>query len=146
MKVAKSWVKAPAGGAWLVETIDLKAAEPQLSKLPKVKLHASANRANDSFDHGILPRRSRSNELLFQAQALDSTREIQAIDGIPIPQQITRRDRVGESFDHLLSRPDSRGRFSDIEMQDFATLMGKDQKHIQHSEGGGWDRKEIHCD
>jgi len=46
----------------------------------------------------------------------------------------------------LLSHPESRGRFSDIEMQDFATLMGQDQEDIQHPAGGGWDRKEIHCD
>ena len=106
----------------------------------------ATNRANHSFDHGILPRRARSNELLFQAQTLDSLREICAIDGIPIPQQITRRDRVGESFDHLLSRPVSRGCFGDIEMKDFAALMGQYQKDIQHTEGGGWDRKEIYCD
>ena len=106
----------------------------------------AANRADDSFDHGILPRRPRGNELLFQAQALDSTREIRARDGIPISEQITRRDSVGKSFDHLLSRPESRGRFGDIEMEDFATLMGQDQKDMQHTEGGGWDGKEIHGD
>ncbi len=92
----------------------------------------------------VLPRRARGNALLFQAQSFDSTREICAVDGIPIPQQIMRRDRVGESFDHLLSRPRSRGRLSDIEMQDFATLMGQHQKDIEHTEGGGWDGKEIH--
>jgi hypothetical protein len=83
---------------------------------------------------------------LLQAQALDSTREIRAIDGIPISEQITRPDCVGKSFDHFLSRPESRGRFRDIEMQDFATLMGQNQKDIQHTEGGGWDGKEVHCD
>lgn len=84
----------------------------------------AANRANYPFDHWILSRRPRGNALLFQAQALDSTREIRAIDGIPIPEQITRRDIVRESFDHLLSRPASRGSLSDVEMQDFATPMG----------------------
>jgi hypothetical protein len=64
----------------------------------------AANRANDSFDHGILPRRPRGNEFLFQAQGFDSTREIRAIDGIPISEQIMRRDRVGESFNDLLRR------------------------------------------
>ena len=106
----------------------------------------AANRANDPFDHGILPRRARGNELLFQAQSFDSTLEIRAIDGIAIPQQIMRRDRVGESFDNLLCCPGSRGRLSDIEMQDFATLMVQHQKDIEHPEGGGWDGKEIHCD
>src|ERR1019366_3000364 len=75
------------------------------------------NRANYPFDHWILPGRPRGNELLFQAQALDATREIHAIDAIPIPEQIARRDSVGERFDHLLSRPESRGHFGDIEMQ-----------------------------
>jgi hypothetical protein len=31
----------------------------------------ATDRANDPFDHGILPRRARGNELLFQAQSLD---------------------------------------------------------------------------
>ena len=105
----------------------------------------AANRANYPFDHWILPRRSRGDELLFQPQALDSVHKIRAIDSISIAEKITRRDSVGESFDYLLSRPKSRGRFGDIEMQDFATLMGEDQKDIQHTEGGGRYGKEIHC-
>ena len=67
----------------------------------------AANRANDSFDHGILPRRPRGDELLFQAQGFDSPREIRTIDGIVISEQVMGRDGVGESFDHLLSRPAS---------------------------------------
>jgi hypothetical protein len=83
---------------------------------------------------------------LFQAQPLDATRETRVIEGIPISEQITRRDSVGKSSNHLLSRPESRGRFRAIERQDLATLMGQNQKDIQHPEGGGWDGKEIHCD
>jgi hypothetical protein len=44
----------------------------------------AANRADDPFDHGILPRRPGGNDLLFQAQTLDSAHKIRAIDGIPI--------------------------------------------------------------
>jgi len=66
-----------------------------------------ADGPNQAFDHWILPGRARRNEFLFQAQALDSAHEIRAIDAISIPEQITRRDSEGESFDHLLSRPES---------------------------------------
>jgi hypothetical protein len=44
---------------------------------------------DQAFGHGILPRSTRGNEFLFQAQALDSVDEIGAIDGISIPEQIT---------------------------------------------------------
>ena len=106
----------------------------------------AANRANYPFDHGILPWRLRRDELLFEAQALNSVHKIRAIDAIPIPEQIARWDSVGESLDHLLRRPGSRGRFGDIEMQDFAALVRQDQEDIQHTEGSGRYGEEIHCD
>src|ERR1035437_4073923 len=74
-----------------------------------------------------------------------TTREILSVDGIPVPEQIMRRDCVGESLNHLLSRPASRGRVGDIEMKDFATVVGQHQKDVEDTERGGWDRKEIHC-
>ena len=48
-----------------------------------------ADRADLSLDHGILPRGTRRNELLFKTQVLDSAHEGGAIDAIPIPEEIT---------------------------------------------------------
>ena len=48
-----------------------------------------AEGTDKAFDHRILPRGARRNELLFQAQVLDSAHEIRAVNGIPIPKQIT---------------------------------------------------------
>ena len=48
-----------------------------------------ADGANQSFDHWVLPGGARRSELLFQTQVLDSAHEVGAIDGIPIPEEIT---------------------------------------------------------
>ena len=83
-----------------------------------------ADGADQSFDHGILPRGARRNQLLFQAQALDSTHEVGAMDGGPIPEQITGRGGKNEGFDHLLGGPGGRGSVRDVEVKDLAPFMG----------------------
>jgi hypothetical protein len=63
---------------------------------------------------------------LFQAQVLDSAHEIRAVNGIPIPKQITGGVVKREGFDHLLGGPEGRGSVRDVEVKDFAALMGQD--------------------
>ena len=102
-----------------------------------------ADRADQSFDHGILPRGTRRNELLFQIRVLDSAHQVGAIDGIPIPEEITWWGGKWEGVDHLLGGPDSRGSVRDAEVKNFAPCMGQDQKDIQHLTGGRRNGKEI---
>jgi hypothetical protein len=50
---------------------------------------------------------------------------------IPIVEQIARWGGKREGFDHLLGGPGGRGNLRDVEVKDFAALMGEDQEDIQ---------------
>ena len=50
---------------------------------------------DQALAEGILPWRSRGEQLLLDAQALDPPREDRTVDGIAVPQQIPRRRVVG---------------------------------------------------
>ena len=105
-----------------------------------------ADGADQSFDHGILPRGTRRDELLFKTQVLDLAHEGGAIDGIPIPEQISGWGGKRDGFDHLLGGPDGRGSVGDVEVKDFAPSMGQDQENIQQLTCGRRDGKEIDGD
>jgi hypothetical protein len=123
-------VREHAAQMFLVEKDDVVRAFP-------------AEGADQAFDHWILPRGARRNELLFQAKALDSAHEIRAIDAIPIPEQRARWGGKRGGFDHLLGGPESRGSLRDVEMKDPAPFMGQDQEDVEHPKGGRRDGEEI---
>ena len=62
----------------------------------------SPNGTDQALDDGILPRRSRGDQLLLDAHALDPLHEDRAVDRIAVPQQILGRGVVGEGLDDLL--------------------------------------------
>src|ERR1035441_270096 len=57
---------------------------------------------------GALPRRSRGDELLLDAHALNPLHEERSVDRIAIPQQILGRGFVGKRVDDLLGGPGCR--------------------------------------
>ena len=69
----------------------------------------TTNRADQPFDHWILPRTAGRDELLFQTKILDPINKVGTIDGVAIPEQIPRRSREGEGFEQLPSGPIGRG-------------------------------------
>jgi hypothetical protein len=55
----------------------------------------STKGTDQALAEGILPWRSRGEQLLLDAQALGPPREDRAVDGMAVPQQISRRRVVG---------------------------------------------------
>src|SRR5216684_1398419 len=92
----------------------------------------------------VLPRRTGSNEFLFQAQGGGSCFELQAVNAVTITEEITGRAPIGKSLGELLCGPLRRGRIGHIEVKHLATFMGQNQEHVEHPEGGSWDGKEVH--
>src|SRR5919109_2061625 len=71
--------------------------------------HMIEHVAPDTADHplaiGILPRRWGRNLHPFNARVMDSVLERGAVDGIPVPQQVTRWGVPRKRLDDLLRRP-----------------------------------------
>ena len=97
----------------IAQIVGENAAQVVLVQLDDVVQAFPADGADQSFDHGILPRGTRRNELLFKTQVLESAHEGGAIDGIPIPEEITGWDDKRKGFDHLLGGTGGRGSVRD---------------------------------
>lgn len=83
---------------------------------------------------------------MFQTQAQGSPHKFQAVNAIAIAEQIAGWLGVGKRLGQLLRGPSRRRRIGDVEMEDFAALMGQDEENLEDVEGGGRDDQEIHRD
>ena len=63
--------------------------------------------SDQALDKGILPGRTRGDELLFQTQSTGATHKFHAIKAVPMPQQIAARGAEREGFGQLLCAPGS---------------------------------------
>ena len=103
----------------------------------------TSNGADYPFDKWILPRGARCGKDLLDPETIDASIEVRSIDLISIPYQVPRRRVPWKSIDHLLRRPLSRRMFGDIEMNDTATVVAKDDEDEQNSEGCGRQSEKI---
>jgi hypothetical protein len=107
----------------------------------------AADRADDAFDVGILPWRSRRGDDLLDRHRLDTIAEGLPIRSVAVSQQKARRGVPGESLGDLASHPDLCRILGDIEMDDFSSLMAEDNQGVEklkpcrydneHVDGGG---------
>jgi hypothetical protein len=102
------------------------------------------HRTDQPFDVRGLPRRVRGDADFLQAQGLGTALELQAVNPIAVPEEVLRGRREGEGFPELLGGPRGRGALDDIEVEDSATLVGKDDEDVKNLEGEGGYGKEIH--
>src|SRR5215470_3938493 len=103
----------------------------------------SANRTDDAFDVGSLPRRPRSAEHFFDIHYGDLLAELLTIDSISIAQQISRRGIKRKGFEHLLRRPFRRWTSCDVEVHDASSIVCEDNKNEEDLEPNGVDSEEV---
>ena len=103
----------------------------------------TSNGADHPFDKWILPRGARCGKDLLDPETVDASIEVRSVDLISIPYQVPRRRVPWKSIDHLLRRPLGRRMFGDIEMNDTATVVAKDDEDEQNSEGCGRQSEKV---
>ena len=97
----------------------------------------TSNGADHPFDKWILPRGARCGKDLLYPETVDASVEVRSVGLVSVPYQVPRRRVPWKSIDHLLRRPLGRRMFGDIEMNDTATVVAKDDEDEQNSEGCG---------
>jgi hypothetical protein len=97
----------------------------------------AADGADDPFGERVLPGCPRGNDHLSNPHVGDGPGEALAIDGITISEQISRSGLVREGLDDLLGRPDGRSMIGDVEMEEFAPVMPKDDEDEEETKGEG---------
>src|SRR2546428_7037717 len=102
-----------------------------------------SNRPDDSLGERILPGRSRCDEDLTNPQALCPPYEHVAVDSVPIAEQVLRRCLFREALDKLVGGPGGGWVVGDVEMDEFTTVVSKDQESEEQVEGEGGDNEEI---
>jgi len=95
----------------------------------------AANRADEAFSIRILPGRARRGEHLVDADGVDPTAKLLAIDAIAVADHVLGRSVLGKCLDDLLGGPLGTGVFSDVEMKKTAPVVGQNEKDIQDTEG-----------
>jgi hypothetical protein len=95
----------------------------------------STNRADDALGEGILPGRSQCDEDLAHPQTLHPACEHIAVDGIPIADQIRGRRLLGEALDQLVCSPRCSRVVGDVDMDEFSTVVSKNQEPEEQAEG-----------
>ena len=103
----------------------------------------TSNGADYPFDKWILPRGARCGKDLLDPETVDASIEVRSVGLVSIPYQVPRRRVPWKSIDHLLRRPLGRRMFGDIEMNDTATVVAKDDEDEQNSEGCGRQSEKV---
>ena len=103
----------------------------------------TSNGADHPFDKWILPRGARCGKDLLYPETVDASIEVRSVGLVSIPYQVPRRRVPWKSIDHLLRRPLGRRMFGDIEMNDTATVVAKDDEDEQNSEGCGRQSEKV---
>ena len=103
----------------------------------------ASNGADHPFDEWILPRGARCGKDLLYPETVDATIEVHSVGLVSVPYQVPRRRVPWKSIDHLLRRPLGGRMLGDIEMNDTATLVAKDDEDEQNSEGCGRQSEKV---
>ena len=103
----------------------------------------SANASDHPFRITVLPRTPSRYRNLPDTHSINSRAEVVSVDPITIAHQVARHGVVGKGLDHLLRRPRCGRVFRDIEMQNTSTVMGQDDKDVQHTKLYGRNGEEV---
>jgi hypothetical protein len=104
------------------------------------------NRPDDALGERILPGRSRRDEDLANPQAFRPPYEHVAVDGVAIAEQVLGRCLFREALDKLEGDPGGGGVVGDVDMDEFSTVVSKDQESEEQVEGQGRNDEEIEGD
>jgi hypothetical protein len=100
-----------------------------------------SNRPDDALGEGILPRGARGDEDLAHPQAFHPPCEHVAVEGIPIAEQVRGRRLFREALDQLVGGPGGVGWSVTLTMDEFSTVMSKDQEPEEQTEGKRGDNE-----
>ena len=103
----------------------------------------TSNGADHPFDKWILPRGARCGKDLLDPETVDASIEVRSVGLVSVSYQVPRRRVPWKSIDHLLRRPLGRRMFGDIEMNDTATVVAKDDEDEQNSESCGRQSEKV---
>ena len=104
-----------------------------------------SNRPDDALSEG-LPGRSRGDEDLAHPQAFHPPDEHIGVDRVPVAEQVLGRCLFREALDKLVSGPGGGGVVGGVEMDEFSTVVSKDQESEEQLEGEGGDDEEVDSD
>src|SRR5450631_4832043 len=84
--------------------------------------------SHEAFSIWILPRRPRCGEDLLDAETLDATAELVAVNAVAVADHEPRRGVLGEGLDNLLGGPGRAGALGDVEVKNAAAIVGQDEE------------------
>ena len=105
-----------------------------------------SNRPDDALSEGILPGRSRGDKDLAHPQAFHPPDEDIAVDRVAVAEQVLGRCLFREALDQLVSGPGGGGVVGGVDMDEFSTVVSKDQESEEQLEGEGGDNEEVDSD
>ena len=94
----------------------------------------SSDRANQSFDVAVLPRRPWRDYDLLDSHMIESLLEVFAVYAITITNQVFRRIVEGKGFNDLLCGPSRRRICGDVEVNQLAPIVPEHDEAVEHSE------------
>ena len=97
------------------------------------------NRADDSLDVRISPRRSGRSDDFLDAHVLDAIVEGLAVDAVAVAEDEPRSLFVRECLEDLLCSPLCRWVRGDVEVYGRAPIMAEYDEAVEDAEGGGGD-------
>lgn len=112
----------------IIQIIGDEAFQVSLVEYHHVIQAFAPHRANEAFRIGVLPRRPRRSNDLFDAQSLDPTPELVAVNRVTITEQKPWRTIEGKRLDDLLGGPAGTGMGRDVEVQHPAAVGDKIRK------------------
>jgi hypothetical protein len=104
------------------------------------------NRPDDALGEGILPGCPRGDEDLAHPQAFQPPHEHVAVDGIPIAEQVRVRGLIREALDQLVGSPGGGWVVGNVDMDEFSTMVSKNQEPEEQAEGERGDNEEVDGD
>src|SRR5437773_10121042 len=102
-----------------------------------------SNRPDDALREWILPGRAGGDEDLANPHAFHPPYEHVAVDGVPIAEQVLGRCLFREVLDKLLGGPGGGWVVGDVDLDEFSTVVSKDQESEEQAAGEGRDDEEV---
>ncbi len=119
-----------AGVVIVVEVIREDAVQVFFIQHDEMVETLAAYGADNPFAVRILPGRAWCDQDFFDAHALDTLREVVAVDAVAITDEKARSRLVGEGVDDLLSRPLGVGIRRDVEVDDLPTWLFRNVRQV----------------
>lgn len=119
------------------------AAEMVVVVYDDVILALPPNRADQSFDVGILPGSARGRGHIVDPERLDPSARRQPIHAVSVPQEIAWGVAPRKSLDDLLAGPLARGVLGDMEMNHPAPLKAQHNEHVENPKRHRRDSEQV---